>query len=122
MDFNSLINVAASLQISSGTSCLAPSDLCYNASTVIPPLAIRFPSLLNAPTIDFTGNLSGLYLPKLATIGNGNIGRQRMGIAVETYGNPIDMSFPNLETVSDIFLAGTMRMYCFLPDRNPGHY
>lgn len=112
MDFNSLTNVVGSLGISSGTSCLAPSDLCHNASTV-PPLALRFPSLVNATSIDFSGNLSGLYMPNLAMAHNGNIGGQRIGIALETYGNPIDISFPNLDTLSDAILAGTMRIISF---------
>ncbi|CZR58178.1 uncharacterized protein PAC_08069 [Phialocephala subalpina] len=113
MDFDSLTNVAGSLEISSGTSCLSPSDLCFNASTVVPPLAIRLPSLVNATGIDFSGNLSGLYMPTLAIANNGHIGRQRIGIAVETYGNPIDISFPNLDTLTDAILAGTMRIISF---------
>lgn len=53
-------------------------------------------------------------MPQLAIARNGNIGIQRIGIAVETYGNPIDISFPNLDTLSDAILAGTMRLYFLL--------
>lgn len=106
MDFDSLANVNSSLEISSSNTFEDLSAYGYNTTDFFPPLEIRFPSLVNATGINISGNISDLYIPLLQTASNGHLSN---GIVVETYGSPIDIKFPKLDTLKDIALAGTMR-------------
>ncbi len=107
MDFDSLLFIGSSLSISSNSTFSDPSaygDDRY--SNVYPPLAIRFPSLYNATAINLSGNLSEIHMPSLAIARNG---RYTNGIIVETYGDPIDIEFPLLDTIKDASFSGTIR-------------
>ncbi|KAE8440579.1 hypothetical protein EG329_007217 [Mollisiaceae sp. DMI_Dod_QoI] len=120
MDFDSLLFIGSSHSVSSNSTFSDPSaygDDRY--SNVYPPLAIRFPSLYNATAINLSGNLSEIHMPSLAIARNG---RYTNGIIVETYGNPIDIEFPLLDTIKDASFSGTIRTI-LLPSLQtvPGH-
>ncbi|KUJ15278.1 uncharacterized protein LY89DRAFT_619125 [Mollisia scopiformis] len=117
--FQSLANVNSSLEISSSDTFEDLSAYGYNTSNVFPPLSLRFPFLVNATGIDISGNISEIYMPNLAIAENGHLTN---GIVIETYGVPIDVSFPKLDTLQDMVLAGTMKGVSFPSLQNvPGH-
>ncbi|KAF4634551.1 hypothetical protein G7Y89_g3553 [Cudoniella acicularis] len=90
------------------------SEWSYDGQHNVPALNINFPSLQNTTELQIVGNISSLSMPSLTLVGPDEdpyhaplTGQSTMKI--ETWGNPINISFPVLQSVKDSYFTGDIQ-------------
>ncbi|RAL00813.1 uncharacterized protein BO80DRAFT_425220, partial [Aspergillus ibericus CBS 121593] len=89
LDLPKLDTVTKILEICSDSDCTAPSGTAFD---------VNLPALRNASQVKIAGNLSSLSLPVLATTGSD---AHYAGVFISNHGNPLNMSFPELSSVTE---------------------
>ncbi|PVH77256.1 hypothetical protein DL98DRAFT_656912 [Cadophora sp. DSE1049] len=113
VSFPSLVE-AASIYIANNRSLLW--DYSLDTSRSYSGITVDFPVLVQSGLIQMNGNISSIEMPLLVSSSGGY---DRYGssdgwfLKIWTSGNPLDIKFPSLWNVSDIFLAGNVRSFSF---------